>query len=161
MNANWYVYLDTSVFGGCLDVEEGWDIDSKRVIGYCQRGIAKLIRTPLLEAELALAPEEVSALLKAIPESNQLFTPITREIVELAESYLKANVVGRKSLEDCIHVAAATISRAHAIVSWNFKHIVRLDKIKAFNAVNLMLGYGMITILSPMDVHLEETDDDL
>jgi len=66
----------------------------------------------------------------------------------------------RKSYEDCIHVAAATISRAHAIVSWNFKHIVRLDKIRAFNTVNLTLGYGMITILSPVDVYLENLDED-
>ncbi|MCC5851155.1 MAG: hypothetical protein JJU29_23945 [Verrucomicrobia bacterium] len=63
-------------------------------------------------------------------------------------------------MEDCIHVAAATVAHADAIVSWNFKHIVRLDRIKAFNSVNLMQGYGMITILSPMDVYIEESDNE-
>ena len=160
MKTVWKLYLDTSVFGGCYDEEEGWVEDSKRVLSYCQSGKALLVRTPLLEEELDEAPVEVSSLLKSVPPEHQVFSPISSEVVELAEEYIEAKVVGRKSLEDCIHVAAATISHADAIVSWNFKHIVRLDRIKAFNAVNLMNGYGMITILSPMDVHLEESDHD-
>jgi len=53
-------------------------------------------------------------------------------------------------------VAAATVARADAIVSWNFKHIVRLDRIRGFNAVNLMQGYGIITIVSPKEVNIDE-----
>jgi predicted nucleic acid-binding protein len=160
MKINWKLYLDTSVFGGCYDEAEGWDEDSKRVLNYCQVGRAKLIRTPLLDIELRAAPQKINALLQSIPESNQIRVPITEEITQLAEEYLSAKIMTRKSYEDCIHVAAATISRAHAIVSWNFKHIVRLDKIRAFNTVNLTLGYGMITILSPADVYLENLDED-
>jgi hypothetical protein len=37
-----------------------------------------------------------------------------------------------------------------------FRHIVRLDKIRAFNAVNLAQGYGVVTILSPKEVNLDE-----
>lgn len=43
-----------------------------------------------------------------------------------------------------------------AIVSWNFKHMVRLDKIKGYNAVNLANGYGMITIVSLREVAFDE-----
>jgi hypothetical protein len=32
------------------------------------------------------------------------------------------------------------------------KHIVHVDKIKRFNAVNLMHGYGLIDIRSPEEV---------
>ncbi len=52
-------------------------------------------------------------------------------------------------MDDATHVAAATVARADAIVSWNFRHIVRLRKIKAYNQVNLAQGYGILTILSP------------
>jgi hypothetical protein len=65
-------------------------------------------------------------------------------------------VVGSKWHEDCLHVAAATLARADAVVSWNFRHIVRLDRIRAFNSVNLAEGYGVITILSPKEVNLDE-----
>ena len=130
------------------------------MLEYCRTGKARLIRTPILDEELESAPSEVSNLLLRIPRQHQILQSVTEEVVVLAESYLEAKVVGRKSLEDCIHVAAATVAHADAIVSWNFKHIVRLDRIKGFNAVNLMQGYGMITILSPMDVYIEESDNE-
>ena len=38
------------------------------------------------------------------------------------------------------------------IVSWNFKHIVHFDKMRGFNAINVREGYGMLTILSPLEV---------
>jgi hypothetical protein len=37
-------------------------------------------------------------------------------------------------------------------VSWNFKHVVHYDKIRMFNAVNLMRGYTAIEIRSPLEV---------
>ena len=35
---------------------------------------------------------------------------------------------------------------------WNFKHIVSLSRIRAFNAVNLKLGYPSLEIRSPLEV---------
>ena len=43
-------------------------------------------------------------------------------------------------MDDATHVAAATVAKADAVVSWNFKHIVRLDKIKAYNEVEARDG---------------------
>jgi hypothetical protein len=48
------------------------------------------------------------------------------------------------------------VARADAVVSWNFKHVVRLDKIKACNQVNLLNGYGVLTIVSPTEVRFDE-----
>lgn len=33
---------------------------------------------------------------------------------------------------------------------------VRLDKMKAYNQVNLMNGYGILTIISPKEVLIDE-----
>jgi hypothetical protein len=38
------------------------------------------------------------------------------------------------------------------LASWNFKHIVNLDRIKGYNSVNLRLGYAMIEFRSPKDL---------
>ena len=38
------------------------------------------------------------------------------------------------------------------MVSWNFKHMVRLDKIRLFNAVNAESGHRVLNILSPRGV---------
>jgi hypothetical protein len=49
-------------------------------------------------------------------------------------------------------IAIATINRADVLVSWNFKHIVNLEKIRGYNAVNLKHGYPMIEIRTPLEV---------
>ena len=46
----------------------------------------------------------------------------------------------------------ATVARADLIVSWNFKHLVHIDKIRGFNAVNLRDGYPTLEIRSPKEV---------
>lgn len=59
-----------------------------------------------------------------------------------------------------IDIALATVSDVDVVVSWNFKHIVRFDKIRLFNAVNLEQGYKLLAIHSPREVvsHGDEPD---
>jgi len=38
------------------------------------------------------------------------------------------------------------------LASWNFKHIVNLNRIKGYNAINLKLGYPTIEIRSPLEL---------
>ena len=62
---------------------------------------------------------------------------LTEEAILLADTYIAEKVVGKTSLEDCRHIAMATIHKVDVLASWNFKHIVNLDKIKGYNSVNL------------------------
>jgi hypothetical protein len=41
-------------------------------------------------------------------------------------------------------------------VSWNFRHIVRLDKMRAYNQVNLTNGYGLLSIVTPRGVQFDD-----
>ena len=52
----------------------------------------------------------------------------------------------------CSNAVASIQKLADVIASWNFKHIVNLDRIKGYNSVNLKLGYQMIEIRSPKDL---------
>lgn len=54
------------------------------------------------------------------------------------------------------HIALATIAEVHALVSWNFRHVVKLEKIRLFNAVNVERGYRPLQILSPREVATDE-----
>ena len=45
------------------------------------------------------------------------------------------------------------------LVSWNFKHIVRLDKIRLFNGVGLENGYRSLQIYSPREVIYHGNDE--
>jgi hypothetical protein len=51
----------------------------------------------------------------------------------------------------------ASISNCKVIISWNFKHIVRVKTILGANGINKLEGYGEIEIASPESM-LEEGD---
>jgi len=154
MKRFWRVYLDTSVFGGCFDPQ--FRDESCRVIEAVRKGRIVAIVSPLVIDELAPAPEAVRDLVTGLEQSMVERIDLTRDMRELAEAYIGSGVVSPNWRDDALHVAAATVARADAIFSWNFRHIVRLDRIKGFNAVNLQNGYGVLTILSPR----EYADDD-
>lgn len=77
----------------------------------------------------------------------------------LAEQYIRQEVVSHRMLADALHIAVATIAKVDVLVSWNFKHIVNLDRIHGFNAVNLRLGYAMSEIRSPLEVWKDDNED--
>ena len=151
------VYVDTSVIGGCLDVE--FAADSQRLIDAVRNSRVVMLLSDLVISELVDAPSAVRDILSSLPAEVIENVELTEEIIELRDAYLAAGVVSPKSINDAAHVAAATVSRADAIVSWNFKHIVRLDKMKAYNQINLLNGYGILTIVSPKEVILDEPDE--
>lgn len=77
---------------------------------------------------------------------------MTDESLDLARAYVAEKVVGQTSFDDCVHIALATIHKADILVSWNFKHIVNVYRIRGYNSVNLKLGYSAIEIRSPKDI---------
>ena len=148
------IYGDTSVIGGCLDAE--FSNDSTHFIEMVRQGKCILLLSEIVIAELEKAPAKVQNILLSLPEETMERVELTDEILDLRNEYMKAKILGPEWIDDATHVAAATVARADAIVSWNFKHIVRLDKMKAYNQVNLMNGYGILTIISPKEVLIDE-----
>lgn len=144
------VYIDTSVLGGCCDEE--FAPESRALIEMAVRGEIVLLLSDLLFQELEGAPADVLAVVRRLPEDSFLPVTATTESEDLRDSYMAAQVVGPSSEDDALHVAIATVSNADLIVSWNFKHIVHVDKIRRFNAVNLVQGYQAIDIRSPKEV---------
>jgi hypothetical protein len=106
----------------------------------------------LLVLELISAPQQVREhLLKYAADKFQR-VELSEEAITLADTYINEKVGGKTSLEDCRHIALATIQKVDVLASWNFKHIVNLDRIKGYNSVNLRLGYSIIEIRSPKDL---------
>lgn len=76
----------------------------------------------------------------------------TEEIEFLSEAYVREGAIPRKNILDAYHIAYATAYGIDAIVSWNFKHIVKLKTKKMVNGINLKLGYHEVEICSPEEV---------
>jgi hypothetical protein len=85
--------------------------------------------------------------------------PLTDDAIKLALEYIKENVVGQSSYDDCLHIAIATISRIDLLVSWNFKHIVNIKRIRGYNWINMKNDYPSIEIRSPKDLIDYEKDE--
>jgi hypothetical protein len=77
---------------------------------------------------------------------------LTEEAKELANGYIAEKVIGKTSLEDCQHIAMATINKVDVLASWNFKHIVNMNRIRGYNSVNLKMGYATLEIRNPRDL---------
>ena len=144
------IYIDTSVIGGCLDKE--FQNASMELIDKFKRGEMIAVISELTTLELKDAPQEVQDILKEIPERKIEYVELTEEAVNLAGKYITEGVIGRGKLVDAEHIAIATINRVDVLVSWNFRHIVNLQKIRGYNSVNLKYGYPLLEIRSPLEV---------
>ncbi len=144
------IYIDTSVVGGYFDEE--FKEATKMLFQRLENREVKFVVSDLLDLELINAPIHVKELLFNYPTDFFKRVILTDEAVKLADKYIDEKVVAITYIEDCRHIAMATIFKVDVLAGWNFKHIVNLDRIKGYNSVNLKLGYTMIEIRSPKDL---------
>lgn len=150
------VYIDTSIVGGYFDEE--FRETTIKLFERLNNNEIIFVVSELLDLELMNAPQQVRELLLTFSSDKFQRIELTEEAITLADAYIHEKVVGKTSLEDCRHIALATIHKVDVLASWNFKHIVNLDRIKGYNSVNLRLGYSMIEIRSPKDLVNYEND---
>lgn len=142
------VYVENSVVGGYFDEE--FEEPTKLLFDEFHKGNYKPIISAHVMAELEQgAPDFVINNLNTI---NYEIYQISDEMYELAQKYLDDNIVSEKYRGDALHIAIATVIGVDVLVSWNFKHIVNLNKIKLFNSVNLRERYNMLEIRTPREV---------
>jgi hypothetical protein len=148
------VYVDTSVLGGCFDKE--FELWSNALVRDFRRGRLLPVLSDVTAAEVADAPAQVRELHRELLTIADDILAVTKESMDLAADYEAEGVLSRRFRNDMLHIAVATVAAVDVLVSWNFKHIVRLDKIRLFNRINLELGYGSLTIYSPREVASHE-----
>lgn len=110
------------------------------------------VYSDLTETELANAPERVRTFFQQLDRQQLERVEITSESHQLGHTYVAEKVVGPTSLDDCLHIATATLNKVDILVSWNFKHIVNIFRIRGYNSINLRLGPGTLEIRSPKEI---------
>ncbi len=150
--------MDTSVIGGCFDPEfKEW---SNGLIEDFRKGRFRLVLSDATAAEVSRAPEPVQKLYEELISIAEVL-PVTEEVVEVLTGYESHRILGPRFRNDMLHIALATVASVDVLVIWNFRHIVRLDKIQQFNGANLEFGYKPLAIYSPREVTTygrEDTD---
>ncbi len=143
-------YFDTSVFGGVFDKE--FEEPTLQLFERVKLGQVICVFSDLTEIELLNAPENVKEHFKNLPKQNIERVIVTDEILTLASKYVAEKVVGQTSLDDCVHIATATICKVDILVSWNFKHIVNVYRIRGYNSINIRSNYQSLEIRSPKEI---------
>ena len=144
------IYLDTSVFGGYFDNE--FKEHTIPLFDRIIKGEFTIIYSDLTERELEHAPESVKDIIRKLPKDSIEFVEVSAEAIYLATTYITEKVIGKTSYDDCLHIALATIHHAYCLASWNFKHIVNVNRIRGYNAINLRFGYITLDIRTPREL---------
>ena len=144
------IYIDTSVFGGYFDKE--FEKETKPFFSSVLEKHIKIIVSEILELEIYRAPQYIQDFYESIPLNMIERVDLTDEVKELAEMYINEKVVGKTSRADCQHIALSTIYKVDVLASWNFKHIVNLERIRGYNSINFREGYQMTEIRTPKEI---------
>jgi hypothetical protein len=150
------IFVDTSVLGGCFDVE--FAVWSNGLVEDFRKGVFRPVVSDVTAIEVALAPERVRELHREVVALGELVAA-TEEVVDLVSAYEAHEILVPRYRNDMLHIALATVASVDVVVSWNFRHIVRLDKIRLFNGVNIERGYQAVAIYSPREVTTYGRDD--
>ena len=143
-------YFDTSVLGGVFDT--GFEKHSTILMEKVKLGQIKIVISNVTEREIMKARKEIRNFYSSLKKDWIEFIELTPDAITLAETYVKEKVVGNTHIDDCLHIALAIIHNVDILVSWNFKHIVNIYRIRGYNSVNIKLGYKTLEIRSPKEI---------
>ena len=141
------LYLDSTVIRGCADPElDRW---SWSLLQDFRSGIYKPIISTLVQDELAGKNSAVSEALASLMECRPKIIEVTDKVQTLADLYLDRKILTEAFRPDALHVALATLEEADALVSWNYRNILHISKLRQYITVNLELGLKPLQIRSP------------
>jgi predicted nucleic acid-binding protein len=155
------IYIDTSVISHLQHedaperTKDTWIFWEELRTGKYEVVISDVV---LQELEDCYEPKQTN-LLNYLEEINYGILHKNDEVLNLAKEYIENEVLSRKNINDCFHIAFAVVSDCDVIVSWNFKHMVRLKTIQGVRAINVKNGYFKpIEIVQPTVIG-DDSDD--
>ncbi len=153
MSQKTLIYVDTSVWNFALETTRPDSIFTYEFLLLFKKDEYKAIISNVVKAEIDDAPEpRKNQLIELLKLTNAEILHASDETLNLAELYVKKELIPQEYINDAIHIAAATVNRCNFLVSWNFKHIVRAKVIMGVHHVNHAEGYGLIELVTPREV---------
>jgi len=149
-----HIYLETSVFNFAFsDQSPEKQRHTLELFKEIKQGKYRPFTSQYVVEELSAAPEpKRSSMTRLITEYGIETLPGNDESVRLAALYVSEGVIPQKYLADALHIALATVSDMNVIVSYNFKHIVKLKTIMMTGIINKRENYHELMILSPTEI---------
>ena len=145
------IYLDTSVISALFDARNP-ERKSLTESFFGQIESFDPFISEITVAEIERTPD--TALRSKMKEVALQFTslPLTDDVKGLADEYVRYGAVPESYLEDAYHIAVAVINEMDCILSWNFRHIVRLKTRDIVKMVNTVNAFRHIEIMPPAEL---------
>ena len=145
------VYLDTSVISALFDDRnpERQDL-TKRFFDEIESFEVYISEVLLAEID-ATKDAQLKGKLRNTAVSFEILS-IDEESRRLANEYVKHGAIPAEYSEDALHIALSTLNAIDYLLSWNFRHIVKVKTRRIVNMVNLSLGYPDLKIATPAEL---------
>jgi len=145
------IYLDTSVISH-LDAYDAQDkqVDTLLLWEEIKSGKYKVFISDIVFEEIYKNLEiKRELLLKYLTDIEYQHISIDDDIRKYADELNRLDILSEKHISDCLHIGSAVIYDCDMLLSWNFKHMVRIKTINGVKSVNSLLGYKEIGIYPP------------
>lgn len=150
------IYLDTSILGYSLSKREPRrKEEANLLLRQIRQGRFRAGYSFVMDEEIRAAPVQLSRRLRrklAWSGARRIRVRSRSQVHDLADRYCSAGAIPREFFDDALHVAVATLWRADALVSYNFKHIVRLDTMVQVNEINCQQKLAELFLCQPSEV---------
>lgn len=118
------LYLDTSVINVYRDPRDVFLQEQTRLFWTTLDRYQVFVSTVVL-GEIGAAPVAIQEDLRTLVEGFGVLD-MTPDADQLVERYVQEGVFVRRDINDAKHVAIATTADMDYLVSWNFRHLVRV-----------------------------------
>jgi len=147
------IYLDTSV-PSAYDDERKPERQAETIAFWETLDAYDVLISVLMIDELREMERRDAEKARKLLELIQPFQPvaISEEAMQLTDAYRRWRVVRRGAREDALHLAMATVLGVQYLVSWNYADLVNERTRTRVEAVNRLLGYPPIRIVSPPEL---------
>jgi len=148
------IYLETSVLNFMFAEDSPEKMEAtKKLFNEIKLGRFEPYVSAVVIQEIENASEQKKFQLMSLFEKFEInVIPAEDEMGDLADVYIREGLVSPKYSNDALHIAIATVANVDLLVSWNFRHIVKMKTINLVGYLNEREGYKNIKIYSPEEV---------
>jgi predicted nucleic acid-binding protein len=158
------LYIETSVWNQLYQDErpDFQEITEKFLI-VSETGIYDLYISDYLFFELEKCEEgKRKKLLQWIERISPKVLSPDEETETLMERYFEAGILEPTKANrfyDAAHVAIASVNGIEYLLTFNYKHLLKIKRMDGFNGVNMLNGYGEIRLITPEFFIPEENNE--
>lgn len=144
------IYLDTSVISALFDSRTPERQVQTQELWKSLKDYDVYISEIVLE-EINDAPSPLKENFLAVVAGFNVLS-LTDKAKKLANDYVLNDIFPNKYLDDAYHVAIASVNKISYLLSWNFKHLVKVKTRRLVTLVNAVEEYLPVEILTPPEL---------